>query len=280
MLANLGVVGIISTSTVPRISIQRPLLKNQATQMMREDVQAGAWPIISHITEALQPILGWGNSEAIALLTVAPAVIPASLVGQTFGAVKGVTVASFEKADEPLTQLAGEADLQESLRNRVLEQVRGITSHPVVLVKKPFPKDNEKEFSRMSCVMSGTLAWVPPGQTPQYYLISDGIDTALEIQLIYPALKAEQIINPAMAFDTEVRARLTKVRDGKEIYSCSIKYQSEKRKFVEWSSKNAQPLRDELDRFCQYATSEIVERLSVRSWPSNNPMELAGVITK
>jgi hypothetical protein len=126
----------------------------------------------------------------------------------------------------------------------------------------------------MSCVMAGTLAWLPEGQTAAYYLASQGIDTLLEIQLLYPALNGEGTMNPPMVFSTEVRVRLMRVRDGDDLYSFSMKYRSSERKFTDWAANNARGLHDELDQFSQVAAATIVHQLSLRALPPSAPLNL------
>lgn len=125
----------------------------------------------------------------------------------------------------------------------------------------------------MSSVMAGTLAWLPTGQSAEYYLSSQGIDTALEIQLVYPALKGDGIINPPMAFTAMVRARLVQVRGGKELHACEMNYRSAEKKFSEWAANDAQPLREEIESFCEQATWQIIDRLSIRNWTTQKPPE-------
>ena len=275
VLVNLGTVGIISTSTIPKLSIQRPLSKDVAMLEARADAEK-VW---KRGREIVVEWLGYDDPNVEALVTTAliPIVLPMSAVGQIVGGVKGVPLAKLERADDALTKLAGEVELQESLRTKVSQQARALSDYPMVVVKKPFPTGLEREFSRMSCVMAGTLAWLPKGQSPDYYLTSQGIDTVLEIQLDYPALNATGIINPTMTFNAEVRARLLQVRGGKELYACSMKYRSAEKKFTEWASNDAQPLRQEIENFCEQATAQIMDRLSIRTWPSQKSLEFVSV---
>jgi hypothetical protein len=105
-------------------------------------------------------------------------------------------------------------------------------------VTKPFPEGQKKEFSQMAVVMAGTLAWVPEGQTREYYLKSQRVDTTLEIQLLHPALSGDGVINPPMEFSVEVRASLARVQDLDPFYSFSMKYRSVKRKFSKWAAND------------------------------------------
>ncbi len=272
VLANLGKVGIISTSSVPKLSIQRPLSKDNAMLAARADSEK----IWAHCHDNMVGWFGFNdwNIEGLATIFITPIVLPKSLIEQTVGGIKGVPATKLERSDLALTKLAGEVDLQEALRAKVSQQARTLSDSPLVVVEKPFPPGAEREFSRMSCVMAGTLAWLPNGQSPEYYLTSRGIDTALEIELVYPVLKASGIINPSMAFNAEVRARLVQVRGGKELYACSMNYRSAEKKFTEWASNDAEPLRKEIENFCEQATAQIIDRLSIPTWSAPKPMNL------
>jgi hypothetical protein len=271
VLLHLGRVGIVSTSTVPKLALQRPLVKEQATRLGRETA-ARMWADDDRRLEQLQRTPG---IDALLMATVTPV----SLVRQTVGQVKGVPVAKYKAADDALSKLATEVNIQEALRGEVLRQAQEMTTHPIVLVKKPFPPGAEHEFSRMSGVMSGTLAWLPEGQAPGYYLRSQGIDTVLEIRLLHPALTGDGEINPPMAFNLEAQASLLEAQDGRELYLFSMKYESPKRKFTDWAANDAQPLREELQRCYRSVAARIIDELSVRAWPPESPKELAAAPT-
>jgi hypothetical protein len=285
LLTQVGTIGIISTSTIPQISIQRPLMKEEALAEARggaDDCMSGV-ETRGRLRGVITPKSQDPVSLGVASATLSPFLVAASvdsLVGQTLGAFRGVPAKKFRAADAAITRFANEVNLQESLRQQVWLQARGATTHPVTLVRKPFPAGQEREFSRMSCVMAGTLAWVPDGQTPATYLLSQGVDTALEVQLIHPALRSEGVINPPLAFCAEVRARLRRVADGQEFFSCALRYRSPRRKFVEWATDDARPLREEVERFCQVAAFRIVDQLSLHSWPATKPMDLATTVNE
>jgi hypothetical protein len=185
---------------------------------------------------------------------------------QAIGAFKGVTESTFRKANAMLGKAVDDAHPQEALRTKVAERARDLRSHPIIVVKKPFPPGQEEEFSRMATVMAATLAWVPDGQTREYYLKSQGVDTILEIQLLNPALSGEGIINPPMTFSIEVRTSLRRVQDPERLYSFTLKYRSTGRKFADWAANDAQPFREELERCSQTVAAKIVEQLAIPAW--------------
>jgi hypothetical protein len=216
-VSQLGDVGIITTSTVPKLSLQSPLTQEDANDAALAD--ADCW---------LDEMSAGGPMARLFGLATA---IPASLGEQACAATQGLTERKYARASNALAKAIREINPQEGLRQSVLRQAQAQTQHPIRLVEKPFPADRKSEFEQMSCVMAGTLAWVPNGQTPEYYLRSQGIETALEIQLLNPALKQVQIhrslalppdANPPLAFSMDVRTTcLALARANRCIRSCS-----------------------------------------------------------
>jgi len=225
--------------------------------------------------------LAEGTARAALAAVALPLSIGRSVGGQVIAGARGVSEQKLAWADSAVIRLVQESSLQESIRAEVLRQAEQRTSHKIALVKKPFPAGEEQEFSRMSCVMAGTLAWVPEGQSRQYYLRSQGIDTALEIQLLYPALNSEgtkpnDITNPPMALSMEVRTSLIRVQDNEPLYSFAMKYQGPGRKFAAWAANDAASLREELQHCYQAVAAAIIDQLGVQAWPLEAQPALAG----
>ncbi|MBI2948027.1 MAG: hypothetical protein HYY23_10285 [Verrucomicrobia bacterium] len=300
ILANLGKVGIISTSTLPHIAVQRPLSKKKAALEACDDAQqilndyGSPFALLvngpMNFARGRRPIEADGGAGGTILGPIADAAlrsgaavistpigIGVGLGGQAYGAAHGLSDKALRATDNAVTRAVTEAHPQDSLRAEVLRQAQQRTTHPIALVKKPFPAGEEEMFSQMACVMAGTLAWVPEGQTPAYYLTSQGIDTALEIQLLHPALNGQGTINPPMALSMDVRASLIRVRDREPLYSFAMNYRGPERKFAEWAAHNAQSLREELERCCQTVAATIVEQLAVHAWPRELPLELVDI---
>jgi hypothetical protein len=253
----LGRVRVISTGTIPAFTWQCPLPKSEA-----------AWELG---TSAAHLGLGEENFRAllgVPYLNLASLAVagPVSMVGAVIGEAKGVSDAKFSRSDAALRQAKPGLNIQESLRQRVCELLQEKTAHPVVLVKKPFPAGLEEDFSRMSCVMAGTLAWLPPGQTARDYLVSQGVDTVLEVQLLDPGLRGKEGINPSLQLCVELRASLIRVSDERVLHGWSMDYRSESRKFVEWARNDAELLRNELQKFYEAASLEIAGQL--RQFPA------------
>jgi hypothetical protein len=191
---------------------------------------------------------------------------PISVASQTYGASRGLSEGRFKRADEALAAAARECKVQPLLRSRFLAHATNSTGHAIVEVVKPFPKGQEAEYRQMGCVMSGTLAWVPAGQTPQYYLESQNIQTVLELEILDPALTGKGELNPPMSFSARVRASLWTVRDGQELASCELRYNGPAHQFTTWSRDDARLFREEIAAFADAVSAAIVQRFSLPLW--------------
>jgi len=255
-LAELGTIGIISTSTFPKFSIQRPLTKGKASRELGEQF-AGLGGDVETARVFAAGTFGFG----VPLLAVG------GVIGQAMGSIAGVPERNLAPADDALGRAVADSDMQEGLRNHVLQLANGQSGARVVLVKKPLPAGVGPDFARLSCVRCATLAWLPKGQSGQEYLVSQGVDTALEIQILNPGLKGNGGVNPSLALCTEVRASLLRVRDGRELASVPLKYQSKKYKFTEWAANDAREFREEIERCNETLAREIADELFSKSLP-------------
>jgi hypothetical protein len=243
-LVNTGAIGIYSTATVSRVSLQRPLTKDEAGSEALSDTE---W-----MFDGLQ-----NNPNLMICLPSIAAAIPVSLWLQGKALVCGLTDRKFNPAEAQMTAAVRETRPHEDLANQVAQQLEPRTSQPVMLVAKPLSPDADEEGVMMQCVARGTLAWLPNGQTPASYLAGEEVDTALEIQVISATLAGKERVNPPMALCVEAEARLLRARDGQEIYSCPIHYRSQERKYVQWAAHDAQLFRQELQT-CYHELGTII----------------------
>ncbi len=149
------------------------------------------------------------------------------------GAIKAAPAAKVEEATAALNKALGDLKVQETLRDRVLQEAREQTRHNFVLIQD---------------------------QAPYSSLADKGIDTVLEIGVEGPGL-AGSGINPKLPLGMSVRARLIRVSDGTVLYSDNWTYSASGRKFTKWSADNAKQFREEVDRACQSLAEQIVKQL-------------------
>src|SRR5438093_5966847 len=107
-IGGLGTVGIVSTSTFPTLSIQRPLTKPEASQELGERFAA----------------LGGDEETVCAFTTVTlgyglPIIVAGGLIGQAAGKVAGVPRRRLATADDAMDRAVAESDVQEQLRTQV-----------------------------------------------------------------------------------------------------------------------------------------------------------------
>jgi len=238
-----GAIGVISTSTIPKFSVQVPMTPQQAVNVWRQSLTYGSCDDENQSSLAerdyclVQGTLGLGLGWLVA----------GALAGQVVGNATAVPDAQLRAADQAMHKAVGDSNLQECVRRHVVARVTAGTSGAVRLVTKPFPPGAEREYSQMASVTCATLAWLPVGQTAAQYLAAQGMDTVLEIQLIHPRLTGQATVNPALAVVVEGGARLVSVRDGTELASIPLRYHGPARKFTAWAGNDAHAFRAEIE---------------------------------
>lgn len=267
IVANLGCVGVIATSTIPtRIQLQYPLTKDQGADYARHCAQQIVAADAADLDRVLaNPILG-------AIATAA--IIPTSVAGQTVNGFRGLTVAQLNATAQTLDTLVNGINLQEALRENVASRVQSLTAQPTRLVQKALPLGNAAECAQMSCFMAGTLAWIPDHQTPAYYLRNQNVDTALEIAVRNPRLCGADVVNPALALHLEARATLIRVETMDAIYSVSVRYDGGARQFAQWAAHDGAAFRREIESCVQLVSAALVDHLAVPAWTQSPPIEL------
>ncbi|HWH70581.1 MAG TPA: hypothetical protein VNT26_14430, partial [Candidatus Sulfotelmatobacter sp.] len=248
VVTNMGTFGIYSTAAVSHVTLQRPWTKDEAAEQGVRNVE---W--------ALDGLDNHPNS--VVMLTACATSIPMGLWQQTVGPMRGVSARQWGAASVNLTAAARQAQPHEGLAQQVAQQLAAQIGQPVGLIKKPFPPGTEAEFRRMEGVMRGTLAWLPDGVTASEYLVKQGVDTALEIQVVSAALTGSGGANPSLTLTVEVRARLLRACDGQELYCCPVLYRSRPRRFTAWAAEDARLFRQELELCYQQMASAMVEQL-------------------
>ncbi len=175
-------------------------------------------------------------------------------------------------ADAAMYRFLSETCFQEILREQVGKEARRRTRLQIAVVKKPFPEGQEQEFAKLGTAMAGTLAWVPPGETPRSYLEAQGIDTVLEIRIHEHRLSGKRGSNPDLRVTADVEVSLVRLQDELQLCNRRIIHQSPTaRKYTEWTAVDAQALRAEFAACSQSLAREIVGELL----PISNEASLA-----
>lgn len=252
-----GVIGVVSTSTIPKFSVQLPMTREQAVNAWRQTLTYGSCDDEnqSSLDERdyclIQGTLGLGLGWVVA----------GALAGQAVGNTTAVAPERLRAGDLALHRAVADLNLQESVRRRVVARAAGEGFSSVRFVPKPFPPGMQEEFSKMATVMCATLAWLPQGQSASQYLSAQGVETVLEIQLVNPRLAGSRTVNPSLAVMVDGSARLFSLRDGTELASIPLRYRGEGRKFVAWAAVDAQALHGEIERCCENLAAQCVAGL-------------------
>jgi hypothetical protein len=252
-LATLGTIGVISTSTIPKFTFLEPLNRAEAGERVARRIVFLGGDDFTDDTS----LLVWQLSLGLAPWVLGAAAVPSRAVAEGFAPSEK----SLGHASSSMQTTIAKLNLQDELRTRVVERAASRTALPFKLVQKPLPPGREREFSRMSCVMAGTLAWLPQGRTATDYLSEQGVDTVLELQLKHPGLRGSGSINPSLAICLGVRARLLELGNERELWSCTAQFRSPKHKFTTWANSDAQPFRNELERGLASMADQITDQL-------------------
>ena len=246
-----GAIGVFSTASVARVTIQQPVTKDEANEEAMKEVN-----------DTLGDLAKFPN--IVVQLGTFAAAIPISMWKQGVAAVRGISERNYQAADEQLSAAVRQTQPHEELAAYVAAELGPRTAQQVVLVKKSLPADADREFATMQCVARGTLAWLPPGQSAENYLVSHGGETALEIHVISASLKGGESINPPLRLEVEAQATLLRSRDGQKIYSCPVRYRGRERSFTEWAAHDARLFREETQRCYSELSRAIADQLVSR----------------
>jgi hypothetical protein len=262
-LAELGKIGIISSSTYPEIIFPTPGSRREAMENVRQN-------------------MGWGQNNDRALEACAAAGPGAIFMLSGFAAVTmtkvivcdlpilanasstGIPGETLVAAHAALNKVECTSPLQNGLRAELVGQLQQVFPGQIQLVAKPLPADADERFVRSVSVRQGTLGWLPKGETAQQYLTRQGIDTVLEIQLEYPSLKGSSSCNPSLQLCVDGRVVLRRVRDGVELASLPFSYSGSKARFTEWGKEEARQLRAEIQSCCRAVADDLSRQLAAQ----------------
>ena len=259
-VANLGSVGIYSTSSIPEVTVRRPLTKDQAVAEAISDTEYA----VGDLT---------GSANGIDQLFGFAVALPMSLGGQIIGTFRGLSEKKFTACDVALTAEVRREKTHENVGWQLAQQLSERSAMPVALLEKPFPFGREGETVAVRWVSHGKRAESPRVETVAARAKGGRIDTVLEIHVLTAALKDGGGINSRLSLWVDARATLLRAGDGQEIYSCPVQYRSKARKFTDWAAKDAQLFRDELARCHRQTSQAVVDQLVSRRLigPANTP---------
>jgi hypothetical protein len=233
--AEVGTVAVVSACFEPEFKCpHKPLTKGKA---------AGVGALGGFLGSILGGAMS-GNALGAALgIVISPAVAAG---GAIYGAIEGETSKTIKKTEDTLNHCFTALRPQEVIQERVLSLARKRSRCTFVVPDQCGPNvlDEETTYDSFS---------------------GKGIDTVLEISVRKFGLWREKdAIDPPLSLFMTVSTRLIRIKDNTVLSNRTFRYQSmEKRKFIKWAKKDAQPLREELDRCLGSLAERIVAELFI-----------------
>lgn len=246
--ANSGAIGIYSTSTLAHITVQRPLTKDEAVIEALDDLK--------YDFDGLDEF-----PNIVVQLGVCAAAIPLSLYRQTAAAFEGVSARKLAKADAAMTAALQETRPHEELAQQVAQCLAPQSMQTVKLVQRPLSSADLPQSASMQCVARGTLAGLSRFQDPNQYLLAQGAENALELEVIRASLEGKGGANAPLSLCVEARVLLFHSRDGRPIYSSPVKYLGAEHRFLEWAAHDARLYREEVANCYHQMGSAIASEL-------------------
>lgn len=170
--------------------------------------------------------------------------IPIGIWKQSAALARGMRTSRAEAVDATLRKVALDTRSHQAIAMQVAQAVSGMTSQKVVLAEgrmvptgRGTPGSDNADYQFVSKRRSAA-----PVDEPEFP------DAALEIVVDYAGFPAREGINPDVALTVRARATLVRKLDGREIYSCPVKYESELRSLSRWAEDDAALLKEELAR--------------------------------
>jgi len=247
---DLGTIGIVTASFTPEVKFEKPLGKGTGAGVGVVAGAAVAAGSVLYVAYCAGPV-------GLLLLAYPPVTAVAggitgagALIGGIVGAVKGESSKKKKETEVALNSILFDLKIQEAMRDHIFKEGQEQTRHHLVLLDNKGP--------------------VTPDEKVDYHsLTNEGIDTVIEISpLKFGLVRKEININPPLSFQMKVRARLVRVVDGAELYAHTFKYESARKKFIDWSADNGQPFKEEFNQGIQSLARDIVEVIFLRYYPS------------
>jgi len=167
-----------------------------------------------------------------------------SVVGGIYGAAKAEPVSSWEQPESTFQAALDDLKIQEALRDRVIQNARGLTPNSIILLTNQEITAAEIEHS---------------------YLVLDskGINWVVDLSEVTVELRAaDSAVNPFRKLFLTVWCRLFRTVDGAELDSRLVTDEmGGTRSVAEWTDQNAQVFREEVTQAAQHLAQQVVKEL-------------------
>lgn len=167
-----------------------------------------------------------------------------SVVGSIYGAAKAEPVSSWEHSESAFQAALADLEIQDNLRDRVIENARDRTHSPIILLTNQELTAAEIEHSYP-------------------VLESKGMNTVVDLSEVTVELRAaDSAVNPSRKLILTVWCRLIRTVDGAELDSRLITDEmGGTRSVAEWADQNAQEFREEVTQASQRLAQQVVKEL-------------------
>jgi hypothetical protein len=162
-------------------------------------------------------------------------------IGGLKGAIKAPPVEEVEESEAVLGDVLKEMQVQEKMRDHILQIAQKQTRHSFVVLEGQGPITNDEELS--------------------YGSLSDrGIDTVLEVSVMNVELRGKLESYSPLRFFMTIRTRLIRVGDGEVFYVATLIYRSTEHR-LDWEDNDFKLFREESTRCYPIVAEKIVGEL-------------------
>lgn len=238
---NLGTIGLASGSFQPELSLPK-----RTSKLAGESAKGAGKGSTLWLEETVDSYLRSGDPYTclFGILTLPCAACGGCLAG----AVKAPSEELDAESEEALKNAFEQVNVQEEMRDRILRIARERTNYTFVNLREQGPSTPDEELDYSS-------------------VVSEGIDTVLEISALDAGLASIAGIHQYLQFFMIVRTRLIRAADGEEVYAATLTYnKGSMHSYSMWAENNAQPFGEELSTASEDLSERIVELLFDLAW--------------
>lgn len=239
--ASFGTVGVVSPCTEFKGDFGAPTSGKGAGAAKG----AGMGAAVGFLAPAAGAAGGNNPSQAVLGAALGVVLFPVFAIG---GTIYGVAAAwpkeTIKEAEDSIGDVLKTVDIQQEMRDGVFKVASEMTSCNVVPIIASFAESPP-----------------PAGEYVSYRdLKASGLDTALVVEVTGFRFSGTGLaIDPPLSVNLEVKARLVRCSDGKELYANTFTYSGQLKTYLEWAGDEAKPFREEISRACELLSHQIVK---------------------
>jgi hypothetical protein len=168
--------------------------------------------------------------------------IVGGLAGGIEGAIKAVPADEAERIEASINHAVDEIHIQDKFAESVIHAGILLTEYRFNLAVSRDPQKNNDKVLLFDSIKQSS-------------------DILMEVRITDLGFRGGEGRDPAVSFFMDAAICISRVRDGKEIYSGKSSFSSRPQRFSEWSRNNADPLRLEFEKAYMRIAQQIIENL-------------------